>query len=415
MLALVLPLSAASGLSWQAFRRMIAQGYTDLTVLSIAANGKDMSFSSDTGMAECLVIARKLMKDDPPTLSGKRVGLTSLRNRPRGLGPAAIVAENIIDSGPVRQIEDGPYGGTPLTAGDERIGEMLTTPDNTNGETWGAVRSSDFSVAQVGYALSHSKLWLPNQSATPKVSVTSLNVVGRMGFVHRDIIGPAPRGPFDKVEASPTATYPALWNHDAKRETRMVCEPDSQLIVRIGMEAKSHEVWATASRAHLSLDFRLNSQPLAAAFTEWKSIGGTAWPNVTFPDARFDYAFTVWSNSTLGLLLFWWHANRQHDGRGRTTIRAVETLPVLDFRALTDEQLATAETIFDEFRDKELMPAYLADADPNRALLDRRVVCDLLGFNEGVYEAVRRLSQKWCAEPSVHGGKKRPRDSQFVM
>ena len=415
VLALVLPLSAASGLSWQAFRRMIAQGYTDLTVLSIAANGKDMSFSSDTGMAECLVIARKLMKDDPPTLSGKRVGLTSLRRRPRGLAPAASVAESIIDSDSVRRIEDGPYGGTPLTAGDERIGEMLTTPDNMNGETWGAVRSSDFSVAQVGYALSHSKLWLPSLSTTPQVTAAPLNVVGRLGLVHRDITGPMPRGPFDKVEPSPTATYPALWNHDAKRETRMVCEPDSQLIVRIGMEAKSHEVWATASRAHLNLDFRLNSQPLTAAFTERKSIGGTAWPNVTFPDARFDYPFMVWSNSTLGLLLFWWHANRQHDGRGRTTIRAVETLPVLDLRALTDEQLATAEVIFDEFRDKELKPAYLADADPNRALLDRRVVCDLLGFDEGVYEAVRRLSQKWCAEPSVHGGKKRPRDAQFVM
>ena len=38
--------------------------------------------------------------------------------------------------------------------------------------------------------------------------------------------------------------------------------------------------------------------------------------------------------------------------------------------------------IFDEFRDKELQPAYLADADPNRALLDRRVICDLLGFDE---------------------------------
>ena len=39
---------------------MLGGEYTDLTVLSIAANGKDMSFSSDTGMAECLVIARKL-------------------------------------------------------------------------------------------------------------------------------------------------------------------------------------------------------------------------------------------------------------------------------------------------------------------------------------------------------------------
>ena len=33
---------------------MLAANYADLEVLSIAANGKDMSFSSDTGMAECL-------------------------------------------------------------------------------------------------------------------------------------------------------------------------------------------------------------------------------------------------------------------------------------------------------------------------------------------------------------------------
>ena len=79
------------------------------------------------------------------------------------------------------------------------------------------------------------------------------------------------------------------------------------------------------------------------------------------------------------------------------------------FRALTDDQLIMAELIFDEFRDKELKPAYLADADPNRALLDRRVVCDLLGFDEETYVGVRRLAAKWCAEPSVHGGKSRPR------
>ena len=46
--ALVLPLSAAAGLSWQGFREMMAQHYTNITILSIAANGKDMSFSSDT-------------------------------------------------------------------------------------------------------------------------------------------------------------------------------------------------------------------------------------------------------------------------------------------------------------------------------------------------------------------------------
>ncbi len=97
------------------------------------------------------------------------------------------------------------------------------------------------------------------------------------------------------------------------------------------------------------------------------------------------------------------------------TIRSAESLPTLDFRVLTDAQLATAESIFNEFRDKELQPAYLADADPNRALLDRRVICDLLGFDDGVYQAVRRLAAKWCAEPSVHGGKRRPRGAGLVV
>ena len=180
------------------------------------------------------------------------------------------------------------------------------------------------------------------------------------------------------------------------------------------MESKASAVWDTASRAHLNLDFRFNSQPLTVAFTDRASIGGRAWPNVIFADERFDYALAVWANSTLGILCFWWHSNRQVAGRGGTSIRAAPSLPVLDLRALTDEQLRTAEEVFEEFREKEFKPAYLADADPNRALLDRRVVCDLLGFDEDAYAAVRRLAAKWCAEPSVHGGKARPRGATLV-
>ena len=90
----------------------------------------------------------------------------------------------------------------------------------------------------------------------------------------------------------------------------------------------------------------------------------------------------------------------------RTGIRLAESLPVPDFRTLTDEQLDEAQAIFDEFRDKHLKPAYLADADPNRALL---------GFDQATYEGVRRLAAKWCAEPSVHGGKARPRGAALVV
>ena len=107
--------------------------------------------------------------------------------------------------------------------------------------------------------------------------------------------------------------------------------------------------------------------------------------------------------------------SKMEQSQYETSITSAESLPTLDLRALTDAQLTTAQAIFDDFRDRELMPAYLADADPNRARLDRRVICDLLGMDDSVYQAVRRLSAKWCAEPSVHGGKRRPKSAKLVV
>ena len=411
IIALVLPLSAAAGLSWQGFRKMLVNNYTGLTVLSIAADGKDMSFSSDTGMAECLVIARKTKAGVQP---GERARFASLRRRPAGFAPASAVAGNVADSSYTRQIEDGPYGGTRLTVGDELAGEILTAPAGVNGESWGSVRLLDYSLAQTAYALTGSRLWMPGNPIATELKTAEIGALGSMGLVHRDITGPPPRGPFTQIAPGPTATYPALWNHNAKEETRMVCAPDSQMEVRPGMETKAAIVWATASRAHLNLEYTFGAQPLAVAITAQESIGGVVWPNVRFPDVQFDYAFAVWGNCTLGLLSYWWHSNRQQSSKARITIRVAETLPVLDFRALSDAQLATAERIFDEFRELDLLPAYLADADANRALLDRRVICDLLGFGEDVYRGVRRLAAKWCAEPSVHGGKARPKSAAYV-
>ena len=389
-------------------------------MLSLAANGREMSFSSDTGMAECLVVARKREKKTLSPLveegwgegeaPAQRATFVSLRRRPQGFAHASAIAKGITGCDAVRRIEDGPYDGTPLMIGDGpggKVGNLLTVPNNGDGGNWGAVRLLDYALAQTAYALSHSRLWLPAQPAALGLKTAPLGEIGKLGLVHRDITGPAPRGPFTKTTPSPTATYPALWNHNAANETRMICIPDSQLIVRQGMEVKAVKVWATASRVHVNSEYTFGSQPLAVAYTEQVSAGGSAWPNVIFEDRRFDAAFTIWSNSTLGLLSYWWHANRQQSSKARMTIRSAETLPVLDFRALSDAQLHTAQATFDEFRELDLKPAYLADTDPNRALLDRRVVCDLLGFDEDTYDAVRRLAAKWCAEPSVHGGKKR--------
>ncbi len=412
VIAFVLPFTAVTGSSWAKFREMIATGYTDITILSIAANGRDMSFSSDTGMAECLVIGRKVSEGETPSIRGKFVSLTG---KPSSFIHALELSKSVVNGAVIRNLEDGPYGGVPIYSGEERDGESVHAPLDDHETGWGAARILDTSVAQVAHSLSGRKLWLPAEPEARELSMAELNEVGKRGLDSQMFISAAHKGPFTRTQASPTATYPSLWNHSATNEKRMVCTPDSQLLVKPGMESEAVTIWTTASRVHLNRDFRFTSQPLTVAFTEQRSIGGVAWPNVTFADSRFDFPFALWCNSTLGLLLFWWHSNRQQDGRGRKTIHSSESLPILDLRALSDDQLDKSEDIFDEFRDKELKPAYIADADPNRALLDKRVVCDLLGFGRETYEAVRRLSAKWCAEPSVHGGKRRPRGAGLVV
>lgn len=413
VLALVLPATLVNGSSWEKARTLLAATYTDMRIVTIAANGDEMAFSHDTEITDCLVVARK--SADPTPAEQRRAHFTSLVSRPRGPAEAATTARSILRAESVRALEDGPYGGTPLLVGNEQVGETIDASTSDSAIGWGAARLADASVAQTAALLSYKQLWLPSESEAVAIPTAPLCQVGKRGYDSQLFVGKAHNGPFVKRAPQASATYPALWNHKATNETRLICEPDSQLVVRSGMESHAGELWHSASRAHVNRDFTFGSQALAVALTERESLGGRVWPNIIFDDKRFDYAFAIWGNSTLGLVAYWWSSSRQQSSKATLTVKMFESLPILDLRSLSDDQLSSAKETFDEFRGLELQPAYLADADPHRALLDRRVICDLLGFDEEVYRGVRLLAQKWCAEPSVHGGKERPPGAKPVV
>ena len=405
ILALVLPFSAVNGASWFKFRKMINDLYEHVSIVSIANAGADLSFSASTAIAECLIVARKSARD---AIRDERATSISVRQRPRDFLHSFHTSNSVNEVDLARRLEDGPYGGDLIQFGDETVAEAVNIPRMDPRKGWSVARILDASVAQSAYALSNGIMWLPRHRSRRNFPVVELREFALRGVDSQLLISRAHKGPFVKGRPSETATYPALWNHDAHSEKYMVCEPDSQLIVRSGMEAEADKLWLTAGRAHLSRDFRFTSQPLAAAFTEDESLGGRSWPNVSFEDERYDYAFVIWCNSTIGMLFYWWHASRQQDGRALSTVANAQSMPTLDLRELNDQQHEIANAIFDEFRDKELKPAYLADEDTNREQLDERVICDLLGFDAATFRAVRRLTEKWCAEPSVNGGKARP-------
>ena len=407
VLALVLPLSAAGGTSWKRFRQMMADSYNDVSIHSIASIGRGMAFSSDTGIAEILVVGRKISERRYSDV----IDFSSLAVRPHGIATSSVIASAISGLGSKRSVKDGPYGGTPIRLGDEHVGEVLTQPTAESYEIWSCVRVADYSLAQVAHSLARSRLELPGLTGVGHLPVLPLGELAKIGPVDRDITGPIPRGAFDKSIWRENATYPAIWSHDARHEKQLVCKPDSQLIVRPNMEWKADEIWQTASRSHLNSEFTFGSQALSCAFTDEISIGGRVWPSVIFDDDKYDYAFSLWSNSTLGLLLHWWQSSRQQSSKATLKITAAPSLPVLDFRSLSDKQHEIAKEVFSKFRDLVLEPAYIGDSDLNRRLLDQRIICDILGFDNDTFSAVRRVTAKWCAEPSVHGGKARPASS----
>ena len=410
VLALVLSFSAINGPSWKRFRQLIHDHYEDVTIVSIAGNRSEMSFSADTGMAECLVVGRKA---DGTKVSKKRAVSVSLKFRPQDFTQSYALSNATDGTGSGRRLEDGPFGGDTINIGDQIVAESLDIPISHSDTGWGVGRLLDASVAQSAHAISTGEMWLPRHRNPRGIPIVNLGVVGKRGLDSQLFISPAHKGPFRKISPSPTATYPTLWNHAWANEKKIVCEPDWQLEVRPGMEEKATKLWATASRIHLNSEFTFGSQALAVAFTDDVSAGGRVWPNIQFDNDRYDYAFALWGNSTLGLLLYWWKANRTQSSKSTLKITLAPHMPTFDLRVLTDEQLRHSEQIFEEFRDKELKPAYLADVDPNRFELDQRVICDLLGYDEATFRAVRRLTAKWCAEPSVRGGKERPKDLVF--
>ncbi len=411
-IAFVLPFSVVRGKSWGGSRRLLSSRYENIAIISIAASGYgNQAFSADTGIAEVLLLANRRKTPRPAGAASPTVLYVNLRRRPRSAMEAAEVASAISRMGPARR------GAPPesLYLGDEAWGSVIHAPLEDGG--CAGVREAELARAML--RLRSSELVLPRLASPIPLRMTTLDDLGNLGLVDRSIGSrtkdpPSVQGPFWIAEGSEAASYPALWAHEAARERMIEVWPDSKGIVREDgprpaglrdMREWAESVWSTATRLHYNRDFRLNSQSLAACLTPERTLGGTAWPNFAARDARWDAPLALWSNTTLGCMLFWWRGMRTQQGRARITVSALKHLPALDVRELSDGQLQLAAELLDRFSRRPLLPANEAYRDPKRKALDRAVLIELLGLPKSVLGPLDRLALQWCLEPSVHGGK----------
>ena len=402
IIALVLPAACVQGKAWALTRELLGQHYTDITVVALATTGStDRAFSSDTGMAEVLVVATR--KRDT-ALESDSVLYVNLTERPTSILAAVAMA------GSITGIPSGRTAGKLQVGTQEAAGWWYR---GTLSDT-GAAGLRAPTVFDAATGLLASRLQLPRQQTAPELPLTQLSALGTRGPYHMDISGKEvnkqglPRGPFDivAVEAGAVTTWPALWAHDATRETTLVISPDSQGEVRPDCDDKATDMWErSASRLHFTRDFQINSQPLAACITREPVIGGRAWPSFQCDNEQWEKPLAMWANTTLGLICFWWIGTRQQEGRASVTISKLPDLTVLDTTKLTKAQLEQAQDIFETFEDRALLPANEAWHDCTRQALDQAILVDLLQLPEAVLEPLSLLRRQWCAEPSVRGTK----------
>jgi len=423
VLALVMPLSLISGEAWEASRALLAKNYSDLVLVSIAgATDAEMSFSADTGMGECLLVGRKVKAK-----GALRAVFVILKERPRFPLLGATAAKQIhrlIENKNLRRLEDGPVGGTLLHFGNDVIGQAIVAPISASG-AWNPSRIADLSLAQAAYQIARrGRVWLPsmNRSEAVKVPIKAVGNIGTIGPYHADINGNnangGMRGPFEisAVKSKAAPTYPVLWSHDAERERTMMFKADSEGLPRRAetaegqdwVEEKVASLWSTAAHCHFNQNFRFNSQPTAMQFTRRRTIGGRAWISIRLATVEQEKALVAWANTTFGLLLHWYHANKQQSGRGNIGRTALQDLPVLDVTAITRTQLKRAAEIFDDLKDEKLLPFHELDKDPVRQKLDKRFALEVLGLPTSAVQPGGPLElarMKLAQEPSIRGGK----------
>ena len=409
VVALVLPLTSATGKDWSGLRGLLASHYDDIVFVGLAgATDYERQFSADTGIAETLVIATRRHQargaDDEPAM----VRWVSLDTRPPSEPEAVVTARSISEDRSERAF-------TSLRLGSTEIGRVVEAGIEDGGLL--AVKSQTVAEAYAGIAVGELRL---QRFAPASLPIIPLDELGERGPYHLDIAtsrdssgSKGDRAPFfiDEPGTPGSDPFPMLWAHDAVsgRESSIETYPDRAGSIREGQNASARQLFKSwAVHLHINQDFDFGSQMLAAAVTPKRTLGGRAWPGFKPKNPAHTEFLALWMNTTLGLFVFWSTGSRQQKRRSIHTVTSFPLIPVYDPRELGEAQTERVATLFNEAKSWKLLPANQADIDENRIRLDREVLCQLLGLpllcnatDDEFMEALAVLRTAWCAEPHI--------------
>ena len=342
-IALVLPATVCTGPSWAQTRALIERDFNLDTVI-VSHDPTRWNFSDSTDLSEALLIAtRRSQQDDDGEHRTTFVNLW--RNTP-SVFEAGRVADAIASTTPAKFEESG---SALLTVDGQHMGEALSMPESRlNGGKWSGVQFARADLARSAVRLlNDGELWVPGNGDAP-VELCRLGELGDIGPDRRRLVDG-----FDRTDA--VTAYPMVEGHEADERSAMTCSPNrylSQLPTPRGGQKPGYgdHLWSMAGRLLVAERLWLNTARVVAMVADRAVLANVFWP-VKTNDDQWDKALAVWLNSSVGVLTLLARRTTTRAGWSAMKKADLTRMPVLDVRALTDEQIAGLSDLFDELSD----------------------------------------------------------------
>lgn len=395
-LAFVLPAALASGEAWGLTRRLIAGRYQLETVVA-SHDAERPNFSENTDLSEILFIARKLGPGEKP---GETRFINLWRN-PRSIHEAIDLANRIDQvKAPISVLD---VGHTSVRGPSSKIGEVVTTPAPQANENWTGCLFAQTELLRTSWSLERGTLRIPGSASTIPVPMCRFDRLGGLGYDRRDI-----HDAFT-VSTDDWSPYDAFWNHESDKVRTIGQTPTAKLIARTsaaaGRKLKSAtDVWAKSGKILVAERLRTNTHRLIGIGFETDVLGATWW--AFRPEGLNDAqvkALLLWLNSSLSLLLYFGRRVITEGAWMQMKKPAWASMPVLDVRALSPDQVNALAKGYDEVSSQELKPLAKLDSDPTRKAID-----DLISTALGAPSLVG-VRELLAREPGLIGKKAKPR------
>lgn len=315
----VLPHTAAFAPTWRKTREMMFREFHDIIALAVVggrALGKH-ALSADTAMEEMLLIATR-NTDTTKKLVENSLHFVTLYQPVVSVGEAAEIARSVL----IAKDSVGQVGRWyPLKIGDDEIGHISFGKLHNSAEPWSQLGVLNPYLNAFTGSLTKGMLEWKDHCVPLNLPMTNLEALFRIGPTHHlvgHIKGREPIGAFEIHELQEHDSYLvpdlSLWSANSKTQRQLLVQPTHKAISKQSNRSLATEqsIRKTQSTLLYARNMRWTSQAIVTATTSQPVFGGSTWATIQHDRKEIFPAFSLWSNSTLGMIVHWTQGQRTH-------------------------------------------------------------------------------------------------------